>query len=58
LTNVDDETPCGPAAATRSACGIAWMEGDWMESERGIYTDGGGHPGDGERSLSGHSIGR
>lgn len=30
---------------------------DWMTSRRVVYTDGGGHPSDGERTLHGHSIG-
>jgi len=30
---------------------------DWMNVERVVYTDGRGHPANGERTIQGHSIG-
>ena len=30
---------------------------DWMDVERVVYTDGRGHPANGERTIQGHSIG-
>jgi len=34
------------------------MRSDWMNVERVIYTDGRGHPSNGERTPQGHTIGR
>ena len=31
---------------------------DWLDVERIVYTDGRGHPENGERTIQGHSIGR
>jgi hypothetical protein len=30
---------------------------DWLDVERVVYTDGRGHPDDGERTIKGHTIG-
>jgi hypothetical protein len=31
---------------------------DWLDAERVVYTDGRGHPENGERSIQGHTVGR